>query len=123
MSSFSYKAKDRSGQTVTGTVEADSPSHAAALIRDMGRLPMDIRPAGVVAASVPRSAGGGSAFSRYIVQPLWTGVNIRALAFFYRQLATLLASGEPMKRFAVRLPPPAVATPAQALTSVSKEIQ
>lgn len=91
MPTFTYKAKDRTGNTVTGTVDADNPSHAAGMVRELGHLPMDIR----LASSRPSSQSkeAGSAFARYVVYPLWTGVNIKALAFFYRQLATLLGSG------------------------------
>ncbi|MCX8053164.1 MAG: type II secretion system F family protein [Armatimonadetes bacterium] len=92
MSSFAYKAKDRQGRTVTGVVDADNPSQAASLIRGMGHLPMDIRPVGR-GARVARTKEAGSAFARYLVYPIWTGVNIKALVLFYRQLATLIASG------------------------------
>lgn len=90
MTSFSYKAKDRHGNTVTGVVEADSSSHAAAVLREQGNLPMDIRP--------QREKGGsrneaGSPLLRYLVYPLWTGVNLHTLAFFFRQMAVLLNSG------------------------------
>ena len=43
MPTFNYKAKDKTGATVTGSVDASNESHAAALIREMGRMPMDIR--------------------------------------------------------------------------------
>jgi len=92
MNSFSYRAKDRDGRTVTGVVEAESASQAAGIIREMGHLPMDIKPVGAAAARV-RSKAAGSAFARYFVYPFWTGVNIKALALFYRQLATMLGSG------------------------------
>jgi len=92
MGSFNYKAKDRQGRTVTGTIEADSTSHAAGIIREMGHLPMDITPAGGTRGAVPTKEAG-SVLVRYFIFPLWTGVNIRALALFYRQLATMLGSG------------------------------
>jgi len=92
MSSFNYRAKDRQGRTITGTVEADSTSHAAGMIREMGHLPMDIAPAGGASGPV-RTREAGSVLVRYFIYPLWTGVNIKALALFYRQLATMLGSG------------------------------
>ncbi|MGB9619912.1 MAG: type II secretion system F family protein, partial [Armatimonadota bacterium] len=53
---------------------------------------MDIRPVGGVGTLV-RPKEAGSIFVRYFVYPLWTGVSIKALALFYRQLATILGSG------------------------------
>lgn len=90
---YAYKAKDSAGNTRTGTLEADSERAAAAMIREAGGLPMDIRLAGgparqPVSASQPRSP-----FVRYLIDPIWTGVNLRALVFFFRQLATLLSAG------------------------------
>ncbi len=92
MASFSYKAKDSSGNTVTGAVEAPDASGAAGKIREMGHLPMDIRemrtraPAGT-------STQAGSVLEQRLISPLWTGVNIRQLAYFFTQLAALLPSG------------------------------
>jgi type II secretory pathway component PulF len=93
MTTFNYKAKDRSGKTVTGTVEAATASEAAGMVRELGHLPMDIRAVGARRAESAAPREAGSAFMRYFVFPLWTGVNIRALALFYRQLATMLAAG------------------------------
>lgn len=91
MPTYAYKAKSRCGETVTGSVEADSENHAAGKIREMGALPMDIRQIG--AGAEVSNGPAGSAFARYLVYPIWTGVNIRALLFFFRQMATLLAAG------------------------------
>jgi type II secretory pathway component PulF len=90
MPTFTYKAKDKSGTTVTGTLDAESSSQAAAILRERGQLPMDIRQAGRVSA---RPTEYGSFFARYFIYPLWTGVSIRTLASFFRQMATLLDSG------------------------------
>lgn len=89
---FDYKAKNRAGTTVTGTVDALDEHSAAEMIRELGHLPMDIRAARVT-AQPQASAEAGSAFARYLIYPLWTGVNIKMLALFYRQLATMLAAG------------------------------
>lgn len=98
MTTFSYKAKDRAGNTVTGAVEAATASEAAGMVREMGHLPMDIQEAGAGRAESAASREAGSAFARYFIYPLWTGVNIKMLALFYRQLATLLASGMPLSQ-------------------------
>lgn len=89
---YDYRAKDRSGNTVTGTVSAVDERAAADMIREMGHLPMDIH-AGREARVAQQSTEAGNAFARYIIYPLWTGVNIKMLALFYRQLSTMLGSG------------------------------
>jgi len=89
---FDYKAKDKSGNTVSGTVVAVDASAAAGAVRELGHLPMEIRSARTTREREP-SLEAGSVFARYFIYPLWTGVNIKMLVFFYRQLATLLGSG------------------------------
>ncbi len=92
MPAYTYKAKDSAGNTVTGSMEEASERAAAASLRDKGLLPMDIRE--MHAATRPAQAPeAGSAFARYLIYPIWTGVNLRALSIFFRQLATLLAAG------------------------------
>lgn len=82
------------GNTITGTIEADDERQAAGKIREKGALPMDIRLAAGVGAMQDRPAG--SVVARYLIYPLWTGVNIRALLFFFRQMAALLGAGMPL---------------------------
>ncbi|MGI6296733.1 MAG: type II secretion system F family protein [Armatimonadota bacterium] len=89
---FDYKAKDRAGTTVTGSIDALDERGAAEAIRGMGHLPMTITPATSRPSKTATGESGG-VFARYILYPLWTGINIRMLAAFYRQLATLLAAG------------------------------
>lgn len=93
MPTFSYRAKDKGGATVSGEIEAVDERAAAAAIREAGRLPMDIHPTEYAAGCAQDGPEAGSWLARRFVYPLWTGVNIRALAIFYRQLATLLGSG------------------------------
>lgn len=89
---YDYKVKDKAGNTRTGQLEANDERHAAAMIREAGGLPMDIRPARGTSPASP-VAPAGSAFVRYLIHPFWTGVNIRHLMFFFTQLATLLGAG------------------------------
>ena len=97
MPTFSYKVKDRSGNTRTGTLDAESEQAAASMIREAGGFPMEIRPvASAAPSSQPTDGEAGNGIARYRLYPLWTGVNIRALVFFYRQLATLLGAGMPL---------------------------
>lgn len=91
MPTYYYKVKDRSGKTRTGSIEAPSERTAAAMIREAGGLPMQIRLAD--GAHSPAPAPVAPAVVRYLIHPLWTGVNIRGLMFFFRQLATLLRAG------------------------------
>lgn len=93
MSSFNYTAKDRSGNTVNGIIDASDERLAAAMIREQGYMPVTIKLAHLPGAPKPVSDEAGSALERYLVSPLWTGVNIQQLYFFYNQLATLLAAG------------------------------
>lgn len=108
---YDYKAKDRNGHTVTGTVDAPDEHAAAGMIRELGHLPMDIReargrrtgPAHHTGSGFqiptqngpipPQHGEAGNAFARYLIYPIWTGVNLKMLALFYRQLATMLAAG------------------------------
>jgi type IV pilus assembly protein PilC len=98
MPTFSYKAKDKAGNTVTGAVEAVDERAAAGTVREMGHLPMEIRQARAPRAGAgseipPQHGEAGNAFARYLIYPIWTGVSIKMLALFYRQLATMLAAG------------------------------
>lgn len=94
MPTFSYKVKDKTGATRTGTIEAESEHAAASMIREAGGFPMEIRPVvGVAPSSQLADGEAGNVIARYLIYPIWTGVNIRALVFFYRQLATLIGAG------------------------------
>ncbi|MHB9038179.1 MAG: type II secretion system F family protein [Armatimonadota bacterium] len=92
MPTFSYKAKDTKGNTRTGTLEAADERTAAAMIREAGGLPMEIS-----AIRSPKSSSATNSLRpsarSYLIDPIWSGVNIRGLAFFYSQLHTLLGAG------------------------------
>lgn len=92
---FSYKAKDKAGNTVTGSIDAVDERAAAAQVREMGYLPMDIRPVRSAPAA-RKTSEAGSILARYLIYPFWTGVNIRSLAAFFRQMSTLLGAGMSM---------------------------
>ncbi|MCE5197872.1 MAG: type II secretion system F family protein [Armatimonadota bacterium] len=86
MPTFEYKVKDSKGNTRTGTVEAADERQVAVMIREAGGLPMEIWP---VRGKTLRGPG----IRGWLIDPIWTGVNIKQLALFYRQLTTLLGSG------------------------------
>ncbi|MCE5314578.1 MAG: type II secretion system F family protein [Armatimonadota bacterium] len=92
MALYSYKVKDSAGRTRTGTLEAENERQAAAMIREAGGFPMDIR---LASGAQPQTSDGsaGSPVARYLIHPFWTGVSLRGLMFFFRQLATMLAAG------------------------------
>lgn len=91
MPKFAYKAKDSDGNTVTGELEANNERDAAILIREKGHWPIEIRRA--TGAGAPTPHRFWSRLGYYVIEPIWTGVNIAQLALFYRQLATMLGSG------------------------------
>lgn len=92
MTIFDYKAKNSAGATVVGTVDAADERGAADAIRAMGHLPMSIT-AAKKTAQPKANAPQGNIIARYLLYPVWTGVNIKMLSIFFRQLSTLLASG------------------------------
>lgn len=91
MATYSYRVKDRTGNTRTGTLEAADERQAAAMIREAGGYPMEIR----LVHEVNISSDGltSSTFARHFIHPLWTGTSISTLLFFYRQLAAMLGAG------------------------------
>ena len=109
---YSYQAKDRSGRTVTGSLDAPDERRAAQEIRDMGYFPMRLAPQqGGAAALSPqtgapaRGAAGlparpGLPIGRWLlarlVYSLWSGVGLRDLALLYRQFSAMLGAGVPI---------------------------
>jgi type IV pilus assembly protein PilC len=88
MPTYTFKAKDRSGNAVDGTVDAPDSAAAAGKIREMGYWPMDVKAQGGVRTEAPQQTAVRGSFN-----PLWTGVSVHAQAVFFRQLATMLSSG------------------------------
>ena len=122
---YSYQAKDQSGRTVTGALDAETERQAAQEIRDMGYFPMRLAPQqGGAAAFSPqaipqevpsdRSTMNGSAVNTsvgvpprrtmspglwllaHLVFPLFSGVGLRDMALMYRQFAAMLGAGVPI---------------------------
>jgi len=82
VTSFSYEARDKVGNTLTGEVRADSRQAVVRQLRDQGLVAIRIteHPPVVVAPPTRRPAIGGK-------------VPLSVLAQFYRELATLVGSG------------------------------
>ncbi len=83
---FAYTAFDRSGKPVTGTVEASDMSSATEMLRSRGLFVSDVRE-GPGAAVRGNDAG---------VRRLPTGMRLRNLALFTRQLSILVSTGTPL---------------------------
>lgn len=85
MAAFSYRALTVDGKTRSGLIEADSPRHARALLRERGLLPT------AVEAASPARATRASWFR------LARQLPARDVALLTRQLATLIDSGLPLE--------------------------
>jgi len=82
MKRFTYKAKDKKGQLVTGEVEASGVDVAARLVRERGLVPITIVPA-------QESLFG-------LVRKLRERITAADVANFTRQLATMINAGLPI---------------------------
>src|SRR5689334_19214575 len=90
MPTYQYTAKDNTGQTRSGMMEAETNSVAVAKLREQGLWVTQLQArGGVTAAPEGRPRAG-------LLEPLWSGVSLRDLAFFFRQFATLIDSGVPL---------------------------
>ncbi|MGQ9486642.1 MAG: type II secretion system F family protein [Armatimonadota bacterium] len=85
---YRYTAKNQQGGTVTGLVEAEDPRRAAGIVREMGLLPLDVYPERTVNAQQAEQL-----VMQKVVYPVYSGVSVRDLAIFYRQLATAVRAG------------------------------
>src|SRR5688572_1089513 len=93
MPTFQYTAKDSSGHTRTGVLEAETNSVAVAQLREQGLWVTQLHSRGARAAP----QGGGGLRGR-LIDPLWTGVSLRDMGFFFRQFATLVDAGIPLSQ-------------------------
>jgi len=79
-STYAYKVRDRAGKTVSGTIEAESPSAVANKLKGMGYAPISIE-----------------AFNPGMKREIKLGgkkkVKLKDLAIFARQFATMINSG------------------------------
>jgi len=82
---FSFRALDVAGASSAGEVEADSKAQVGELLRQRGLIVVDV--------SEKKSPVNIEDFFKR-----WQGVDMRELAVFSRQFATLVASGMPMLR-------------------------
>ena len=90
---YRYTAKNQQGGTVTGLVEAEDTRRAAGIVREMGLLLLDVRPERAVSTQQAEQV-----VMQKVVYPVYSGVSVRDLAIFYRQLATAVRAGIPIHR-------------------------
>jgi len=104
---YFYQAKDPTGRTVTGELDASDERRAAQEIRDRGFFPMRVsaHPVGTAYSasrlfpSYQTARSTTSPFRKLLTRfifPLWPGVGPRDLALFYRQFSAMLNAGVPI---------------------------
>lgn len=89
MAYFTYRAKDRQGQLISGTLEAESRSNVVSRLQVMGYFPVEIAGGDI---------GGAVTVGGAIQRMRQTGARIRArdLMMFYRQMSDLVGAGVPL---------------------------
>jgi type IV pilus assembly protein PilC len=87
MPTFQYTAKDATGVTWTGTLEADDERIAAELLREQGQWPIRIEH-----RRAPQQPLGRTLFDA-LFAPLMARVRLMELVVFYREMATLINAG------------------------------
>src|SRR5689334_16860907 len=118
MPEFTYTARDRAGSVVEGTIEAANSALAAGRIREMGYEVERVRAVGGASArsarperSARRDGGDpndrgqsmGQRAKEGLIYPVVSGVVLKELAVFYRQLATMINAGIPLYQSLVTL--------------------
>ena len=89
MPTFAYKALDKGGTEVAGTLDADNERLALGRLRDMGYLPLEVREEKVVKGGILDTFLG-----------IFAGKKVKAkdIVTFTRQLSTLIDAGLPLLR-------------------------
>lgn len=81
---YAYKVRDRKGKVVSGTMEGDDPKLVAQRLREMGMTPIN----------VSRASSGLK--TEIVLRP--GHVDLKAIAIFCRQFATMVNAGLPILR-------------------------
>jgi type IV pilus assembly protein PilC len=81
---YSYKVRDRKGKIVTGTLEGDDPKLVAQRLRDMGMTPINVTKA------------NSGLKTEIVLRP--GHVDLKSIAIFCRQFATMVNAGLPILR-------------------------
>jgi type IV pilus assembly protein PilC len=100
MGVYSYKAMDKMGSEINGTIDAETVALAVAQVRDLGYFPtrvVETKAAPGTAVRTEEKTSGG--LQMQIKIPFLSGrVSVKQLAIFTRQLATLIDAGLPLVR-------------------------
>lgn len=102
MAQFTYKARKRSGETVSGLLEVNDRSAALAQIDRMGLFPVAVEAARGGAAATPGKADAAISLARFLPPALREAAlrprqpNMQELATFTQQFANLLKAGMPL---------------------------
>ena len=102
MAQFSYKARKRSGEVVSGILEVNDRGAALAQIDRMGLFPVAVEAARGGAAATPGKSGPSFSFANFLPPALREAAlrprqpSMQELATFTQQLANLLKAGMPL---------------------------
>lgn len=89
MATFAYKALDKAGTEVAGSLDADNEGLALGRLRDMGYLPLEVR---------EMKAAKGGILETFFGIFMRQKVGGKSIVTFTRQLSTLIDSGLPLLR-------------------------
>ena len=89
MATFAYKALDKAGTEVAGTLDADNEKLALGKLRDMGYLPLEVK---------EQKVAKGGALDTFLGIFTQTRVKGKDIVIFTRQISTLIDSGLPLLR-------------------------
>ena len=98
---FKYRAKETTGNTVEGTVEAQNQEEAIEKISDLGILPLKVEPTATAVQEAPKvveKAAPSSAPRVPLKRLSFGGVKSRDITAFGQQLASLIRAGVPILR-------------------------
>ena len=102
MAQFSYKARKRSGEVVSGILDVNDRSAALAQIDRMGLFPVAVEAAKNGAAATPGQALSSVSLAKFLPPVLREAAlrprqpSMQELATFTQQLANLLKAGMPL---------------------------
>lgn len=89
MATFKYKAKDKTGQTVSGSMIGEDRRVVVKRLQETGHFVLDVRES----RKANLTFNPITLLFRWVLDPLFGGASIGQLVVFYRQFATMLKSG------------------------------
>ena len=99
MATFAYKAMDKRGKEVKGTIDAEHTAQAINILRDKGFFPTSVTEhKGKRVTKVPGAVAQKHGFNLSIALPGGNKIKPKQLTVFTRQLATLIDAGLPLVR-------------------------